>query len=144
MERNDRLFRDVPVDDPVAPSGGVLEAQRHDEVVPAGVRGLRHVGGRRIGRGVGVAVHHADHLESVRLGLPVRTQVLAGVDRVDAARLGHVAGGDEPHDLVAAVSGLAGSCADQQAARLVRQAVEGVGDHRGEDLVGHPEHGVGG
>src|SRR3954471_4754424 len=57
---NHLLFGDVPVHDAVAAQDGRLVLEAEDYVVPGGVGGLGHVGGRRVGVGVGVGVEHPD------------------------------------------------------------------------------------
>jgi hypothetical protein len=56
IQWNNRLFRYVPVHDPVAPGARCLVAQAHDHEVPCRIEplGLGHVGRRRVCSGVGV------------------------------------------------------------------------------------------
>src|SRR5215213_854998 len=112
----DLLLPDLSLDDPVAAQDRCFVTQAHDDVVPARVGRLGHVGGAGVGLGVGVAVHHADDLQATRLGIAIGPQVLLRIDRVHPARSGHVParvehGGLGRHRIAA-----------EQAARLERQA----------------------
>ena len=77
----------------IAAQHGCVLAERHDDVVPCRVWGLLHISDRRVGIGVGMAVHHPLNLEAGRLAGPIDTEEVPAVDRVDPARGGGVAAG---------------------------------------------------
>ena len=87
--------------DPVRPGLGLLPLQGHDQVMPIRVGGGRHVGGARVGLGVGVAVHDAQDLEAGVFGGPFGAQVVLRVEGVDPSRLFGVPAGEETNHPVA-------------------------------------------
>src|SRR4029450_13187593 len=121
------------VDDAVRPQHRRLPLERDDHVVPGRVGGLRHVGGRRVGLGMRVAVHHPHDLEPPSLGVAVGAQVVAGIDGVEPARLGSVAAGVEHPD--PAGRGIPA----QQPARLIGHAVVRVSHHLAPHGLGEGE-----
>ena len=112
---------------------GVTE--RHQHVVPLGVRGLRHIGGRWVGIGVGVGVEHPDDGHPFGLGVPVGPEVLHRVDRVELGR-----GGDVP-GRIAAQNLSRGQVTTQQTASLVREPAQAVADHLRVQSRREPQHG---
>src|SRR5215213_11946235 len=82
---NQGLLGGIPVEDAVRAAHGLV-AERHQDVVPAGVRRLADVRRGRVGVGVGVRVGDADDLQPAGLGVPVGTQVVPRIDLVDAGR----------------------------------------------------------
>ena len=109
-------------------------AQRHEHVVPSGVRRLGDVGRRRIGVGVGVGVEHTDDLDAPGLGVAVGPEMVAGVDGVELGRGGEIAGRVAPGHVAR------GRVAAEQPARLVGQAPQAVAHDLGVDSGGQPEH----
>src|SRR5437879_2898374 len=98
----DGLLRDASVDDAERTQDGLGVLERDDHVVPARVRGLGHVGGRRIGVGVGVGVVHTDDLQAPALGVAVGLEVVEGVELVQPARFRRVPAAVDALDLVVA------------------------------------------
>src|SRR5438067_742308 len=90
---NNGLFGDLPVHDAVAAHDrcGVAEGDEH--VVPRGIGGLGHVGGRGVGLGVGVGMEDAQDLHFFGFGVAVGLQVVERVDRVELGRGRVVASG---------------------------------------------------
>src|SRR5258708_29019664 len=76
-------FGDVAVDDAVGAQHGLAVAQAHDRVPPIGIDGLAHVGRRRVGVGVRMAVPHTHELVTERLGGTRRGEIVAPVDGID-------------------------------------------------------------
>src|SRR5579864_8391974 len=107
-----RLLLDDVTADPVGPHGRIRVPERDEHVMPARVRGLGDVGGRRIGIGVRMGVEDADDLDAPGLGVAVGPEVLPGVDGVELRRGGHVPG------QVAALHVPRGGVTAEQPARL--------------------------
>ena len=91
--------------------------------MPARVRGLGHVGRRRVGIGVGVGVEDPDHRVALGLGGPVDAQVLLRVDGVDLGRRSHIACGLDLRDRSRRRSARRGGRS------LPREGPKAVGDH---------------
>src|SRR5215213_6494091 len=131
---NHGLLGGIPVEDAVRAAHGLVP-ERHQDVVPAGVRRLRDVRGRGVGVGVGVRVGHADDLEAPLLGIPVGPQVVAWIDLVDPGRRRRVAARVE--DLRPPVG-----VATEEAAGLEGQPVEAVADQLEPRPAGEAQHGA--
>ena len=84
---------------------------------------------------MGVGVEDAHDVGPERLGGAVHPQHLLGVDLVDHGRGGGVGRDEEVGRLVAPVG------PGQEAARLVGQAGQAVGDHLHVEGTGQAEHG---
>lgn len=74
--------------------------QTHDDVVPAGVRSLCHIGLAGVRLGVGVAMRASKNLETLGLGGKFGPQMFLRVNGVYQCAVSDVGARNKPHNIV--------------------------------------------